>query len=55
MLHMASSRSLRRVEAEDGRVDATGCIRPYYPYFAVFIVLGPTDILVFYLGLYIGP
>jgi hypothetical protein len=38
---------LRRVEAEDGRVDVMGCIRPFYPTFTVFIVLGSRGILVF--------
>jgi hypothetical protein len=47
MMHMASSQMLRRVEAEDGRVDATVCIGPYYPNFVIFIVLGFKDILVF--------
>jgi hypothetical protein len=27
------------VEAKDGRVDATGCIRLFYPNFAIFFVL----------------
>jgi hypothetical protein len=51
MVHMASSQILRRVEAEDGRVDVTDCIRPYYPKFVIFIVLDFKDILVFWLGL----
>jgi hypothetical protein len=29
-----------RDEAEDGRVNAMGCIRFFYPNFAVFVVLG---------------
>jgi hypothetical protein len=33
-------------EAEDGRVDAMGCIRLFYPNFTVFIVLGHKDSLV---------
>jgi hypothetical protein len=44
---VTSSRRLRRVEAEDGRVDATGYIRPFYPNFIIFIVLGSRDILFF--------
>jgi hypothetical protein len=32
---------------EDGWVNATSFIGPCYPYFAVFIVLGPRGILVF--------
>ena len=31
MVHVASSRRLRRVEAEDGRADATGCVGLFYP------------------------
>jgi hypothetical protein len=48
MVHMASLLRLCRVEAEDGRVDATDYIGPYCSYFTV---LGPRGILVFYLGL----
>jgi hypothetical protein len=44
MVHVASSRRLRWVEAEDGRVDAMRYIRPFYPNFVVFIVLGPKGI-----------
>jgi hypothetical protein len=53
IVHVASSWRLRRVEAEDGWVDPTGCIRPFYPNFVVFYVLDPRSIclLVFYLGL----
>jgi hypothetical protein len=47
MVHVASSWRLRQIDAEDERVDATGCIGPFYPNFAVFIVLGPNGILVF--------
>jgi hypothetical protein len=46
MVHMASSRRLHGVEAENGRVDASGCIGLFYPNFAIFIVLGPKGILV---------
>jgi hypothetical protein len=46
MVHVASSQRSRGVEAKDGRVDATGCIRLFYPNFAVFIVLGHMDSLV---------
>jgi hypothetical protein len=46
MVHMASSQRSRGDEAEDGRVDATGCIGLFYPNFAVFVVLGHKDILV---------
>jgi hypothetical protein len=40
MVHVTSSWRSHRDEAEDGRVDATGCIRLFYPNFTVFIVLG---------------
>jgi hypothetical protein len=50
MVHVTSSRRLCRDQVEDGRVDAMGYVGPCYPYFTVFIVLGPSGILVFYLG-----
>jgi hypothetical protein len=34
----------REDQVEDGWVDAMDCIGPCYPYFAVFIVLGPRSI-----------
>jgi hypothetical protein len=37
---------LRRRQVEDGRVDVTGWVRPCYPNFAVFNVLGPRSIVV---------
>jgi hypothetical protein len=37
MVHVTSSRKLRRVEAEDGRVDAMGYVGPFYPNFAIFM------------------
>jgi hypothetical protein len=46
MVHVASSRRLRGVEAENGRADVLGCIRLFYPNFVVFIVLVPKGILV---------
>jgi hypothetical protein len=46
MVHVASSRRSHRDEAEDGRVDATGCIRLFYPNFTVFVVLGHKGSLV---------
>jgi hypothetical protein len=39
MVHVASSRRSCGYEAEDGRVDATDCIRLFYPNFVIFIVL----------------
>jgi hypothetical protein len=47
MVHVASSWRSRGVEAEDGQVDATCCIILFYHNFAIFIVLGPSNILVF--------
>jgi hypothetical protein len=47
MVHMATSRRLRRDQVEDGRVDVMGHIGPCYPCFAVFIVLGSQGNLVF--------
>jgi hypothetical protein len=46
MVHVASSQRSHRDEAEDGRVDATECIRLFYPNFVVFIVLGHKGSLV---------
>jgi hypothetical protein len=40
MVHAASSRRSCGDKAEDGRVDATGHIRLFYPNFAIFFVLG---------------
>jgi hypothetical protein len=40
MVHVASSRMLRRDQAEDGRVDVTGYIGLFYPNFIIFYVLG---------------
>jgi hypothetical protein len=47
IVHVVPSRKLRRVQAEDERVDTIDCIGPYYHYFIVFIVLGPKSNLVF--------
>jgi hypothetical protein len=46
MVHVASSRRSCGDEAKDGRVYAMGCIRLFYPNFAVFIVLGHKGSLV---------
>jgi hypothetical protein len=46
MVHVALSRRSRGDEAKDGRVDAMGCIRIFYPNFAIFIVLGHKGSLV---------
>jgi hypothetical protein len=39
VVHMASSWRLRRVEAEDGRVDTTDNVGSFYPKITVFYVL----------------
>jgi hypothetical protein len=46
VVHVAPSQRLRRKQIEDGRVDAMGCVRPCYPTFVVFNVLGPRGIIV---------
>jgi hypothetical protein len=51
MVHVASSWRSRADEAENGRVDVTGCIGPFYPNFVIYVVLGPRGVLVFWLGL----
>jgi hypothetical protein len=40
MAHVASSWRFREDEAEDGQVDAMGCIGLFYTNFAIFFVLG---------------
>jgi hypothetical protein len=40
------SQRLHRIEAEDGRVDATGYVGPFCPNFAIFLVLVHKGILV---------
>jgi hypothetical protein len=47
MVHVTSLLRSRADEAKDGRVDAMGCIRLFYPNFFIFIVLGHKGILVF--------
>jgi hypothetical protein len=46
MVHMASSRRSSGDKAEDGCVNAIGCIRFFYPNFTVFVVLGHKGSLV---------
>jgi hypothetical protein len=41
MVHVVSSWRLRRVEAEDERVNATDNVRLFYPNFIIFVVLDP--------------
>jgi hypothetical protein len=45
IVHVASSRRSCGDDAKDGRVDATGCMRLFYPNFAVFFVLCQKDSL----------
>jgi hypothetical protein len=47
VVHVAPSWRSHEDQVKDGRVEATGCVRPGYPYFAIFDVLGPRGILVF--------
>jgi hypothetical protein len=51
--YVASLWRLHGDEAEDGWVDATGCVRPIYRKIAVFIVLGPRAVWSF--SLLLGP
>jgi hypothetical protein len=46
VVHVAPSRRLRWRQVEDGRVDATGCVGPCYPTFAIFNVLDPRAVVV---------
>jgi hypothetical protein len=48
LVHVVSLQWLRQEKAEDGWVDATGCIGPFYPKIIVFVVLGHMGIVVFY-------
>jgi hypothetical protein len=51
VVHVTLSRRSGEDEVEDERIDATGCIRVFYPYFAVFVILDRMDISVFYMDL----
>jgi hypothetical protein len=44
VVHVASSRRLRRDQVKDERVDAMGCVGPSYAYITVFYVLGPMSL-----------
>jgi hypothetical protein len=44
---VASSQRSRDDQVENGQVDAMACVRPCYPYFAIFNVLNPRGKLVF--------
>jgi hypothetical protein len=46
MVHVASSRRLRRVEVEDGQVDLMGYVRTFYHNFIILYVLSPRCIFV---------
>jgi hypothetical protein len=46
VVHVAPLRRLRQRQVEDRLVNATGCIGPCYPSFAIFNVLGPRGIVV---------
>jgi hypothetical protein len=47
VVHVAPSRRLCQDQVECGRVDATGCVGSYYPYFVIFYLLGHRGIVVF--------
>jgi hypothetical protein len=51
MVHMALSCRSHEDKVDDGWVDVTGCIGPFYPYFIIFVVLGTMDILVFWMDI----
>jgi hypothetical protein len=48
---VAPSQRLREDQVEDERVNAMGCVGPFYPNFVVFFVLGPRGVLVFWFSL----
>jgi hypothetical protein len=47
VVHVAQSWSLHRYQVEDGRIDTTCYVGPYYPYFTIFYVLDSRGIVVF--------
>jgi hypothetical protein len=47
VVHMAPSWRLRQSQVEDGRVNAMGCVGPYYPCFTIFFLLSHRGIVVF--------
>jgi hypothetical protein len=47
VVHVAPSGWLRRDQVENGWIDVTGYVGPCYPYFTVFYILCPRDIVVF--------
>jgi hypothetical protein len=51
VVHVASSRRVRREEAEDGWVNIMGCVGSFYPKITISSVLDAMDIVVFCLDL----
>jgi hypothetical protein len=47
MVYVTSLRRLHRCQVKDERIDVMCCIGPFYPTFAIFIVLYPMSILIF--------
>jgi hypothetical protein len=47
VVHVTLSQRLRQDQVENGWVNATGYVRPCYPYFAVLYILDPRGISVF--------
>jgi hypothetical protein len=47
VVYMTSSRRSRGIDAEDGRVDATCYVEPFYPKIVIFIILCHKGILIF--------
>jgi hypothetical protein len=48
MVHVSSSWRLCRRQVEDGWINTTGYVEPYYPTFIIFNVLGHRGIVVIY-------
>jgi hypothetical protein len=51
MVHVTPLRRSHEDQVEDGRVNTMSYVKPSYPCFVVFIVLGPRGVLVFCFGL----
>jgi hypothetical protein len=49
VVHVAPTRRSREEQVEDGQVDTTDFIRPFYLKIDVFFILGHMTVLVFYL------
>jgi hypothetical protein len=49
VVHVASTRRSREEQVEDGRVDTTDFVRPFYLKIDVFFILCHMTVLVFYL------